>query len=85
MKNKSQERQMVIQEILGTYGGVDDLDIRCLAVRFKVDAEVVTGDVRKASEALERQRLEQERVVELERERAAELAVARRILKRGTA
>jgi hypothetical protein len=84
MKNKiAQTRQAVILEILGTYGSVDELDIRCLGVRFHVGPEVITEDVRAASEALERQRLEQKCAARLEQERAAELTLAREILKRG--
>jgi hypothetical protein len=84
MRNKAaQERQETIQRILTVYGTIDTLDIRCLEVRFHVGPEVITEDVRMASEALERQRVAQERAVRLKQERAAELTLAREILKRG--
>jgi len=73
MKGKS--RQEVIQEILRTYGSVDRVDVICLGVRFHVGPEVITRDVANARETLK-----QEGVT---RERAAELALAREILKRG--
>jgi hypothetical protein len=46
-------------------------------------AEVITEDVRIASEALKREALAQERAAREAQERALELALAREILKRG--
>ena len=87
MKGKPEEngRQAAIKEILPTYGSVDRLDTICLGVRFRVGPEVITEDVQRAGEALKREALVQQHGAELAQERAAELAVAREILKRGGA
>jgi len=86
MKGKAeQNRQAVIKEILCTYGSVDRVDAICLGVRFHVGPEVITEDVRRAREALKTEAAVQERAVALERERRAELTLAREILKRGGA
>jgi hypothetical protein len=86
MKGKlEQNRQAVIKEILCTYGSIDRLDVICFGVRFHVGESVITEDIRSASEALKREALEQEHGTELAQERAAELELARQILKGGGA
>jgi hypothetical protein len=83
MKFTPGNQQAVIEKILCSYGSVDRLDAICLGLRFHVGAEVITEDVRSASEALKREALAQERAAREAHERAAELALAREILKRG--
>jgi hypothetical protein len=84
MKGKTeQNRQVIIKEIVRTYGGIDRLDCACLAVRFKCSPQVIIEDYARADEALKAEQQEQQRAAALEKERAAELAVARKILKSG--
>jgi hypothetical protein len=92
MQMKGKSRQEVIKGILRTYGQGDLVDALCLGVRFHVEPEVISEDVRRAGEALQREAsaqqreaLAQQRATALDRERAAELEVARRILKTGGA
>jgi hypothetical protein len=76
-------RQEVIRDILRTYGTLDRVDVICLGVRFHVGAEVITEDVTSAKEALKQEAAVQQRGAREAQERAAELALAREILKRG--
>jgi hypothetical protein len=50
-----------------------------------VGSEVITEDVRNAGEALKREAVAQQRATQLAHERAAELELARKILKSGGA
>jgi hypothetical protein len=80
---KGKRRQEVIQDILRTYGSVDHVDAICLGVRFHVDAETITEDIRRAKEALKAEAIAQQRAARLERERKAELERDRRIFRSG--
>jgi hypothetical protein len=83
MKGKAAEtkRQVVIKEILRTYGSVDHVDTLCLATRFHVDVKTITEDVRCVREGMEREAVLQKRTMVLEQERVAQLAVAKRVLR----
>ena len=85
MQMKGKSRQEVVREILRTYGNVDRIDTICLGVRFRVKPEVITEDARRAGDALKTEAATQQRAATSAQERAAELAIARRILKSGGA
>jgi hypothetical protein len=82
MKGKSEQRQAAIQQILSSYGAIDDIDIVCLGVRFHVGPEVIAEDIRRAQKALQQQAAAQQREVQARAERQAELERARQILRR---
>lgn len=59
------------------------LDAICFGVRFHVGTEVIAEEVQSAREGLKRETVAQEQAAQLASGRAAELALAREILKRG--
>jgi hypothetical protein len=81
MQMKGKSRQEVIKGILRTYGTLDHVDAICLGVWFGVRPEVITEEVASVSEALKREAMAKAR----DTQRAAELALARKILRSGGA
>jgi transcriptional antiterminator len=75
------KRQQIIRGILSTHGSIDYLDSKCLAVRFRVSPETILEDIQRVREKLAEEARAQKRAAVLARERAAELALARRIMR----
>jgi hypothetical protein len=81
MKYKPEEtRREVIKEILAR-DSIDHLDALCLAVRFHTTAETISEDIRQVRAKQEEETRARVRAEVQAKERAAELAQARKILR----